>query len=55
MLPSDLPDWRNVYAYFRIWSEKKENHMSLVEQILKKNWLEIFVPTMVGIRRQAFA
>ncbi|PIZ04353.1 MAG: IS5/IS1182 family transposase [Gammaproteobacteria bacterium CG_4_10_14_0_8_um_filter_38_16] len=36
MLPSDLPDWRNVYAYFRIWSEKKENENSLLEQVLKK-------------------
>ena len=36
MLPSDLPDWRNVYAYFRIWTEKKENKISLLEQILKK-------------------
>ena len=36
MLPSDFPDWQNVYAYFRIWSEKKENDTSLLEQILKK-------------------
>lgn len=36
MLPSDLPDWRSVYAYFRIWSEKKKNKDSLLEQILKK-------------------
>lgn len=36
MIPSDFPDWRNVYAYFRIWSCKKENEISLLEQILKK-------------------
>lgn len=36
MLPSDLPNWRNVYAYFCIWSEKKENEESLLEQVLKK-------------------
>ena len=36
MLPSDFPDWRNVYAYFRIWKEKKAGEASLLEQILKK-------------------
>ena len=37
MLPSDLPDWRNVYAYFRIWSAKPDKDKdSLLEQILKK-------------------
>lgn len=36
MLPSDFPDWRSVYVYFRIWSEKKENEISFLEQILKK-------------------
>ena len=36
MLPSDFPDWQSVYAYFRIWSEKKENEKSLLEHILKK-------------------
>lgn len=36
MLPSDFPDWHNVYAYFRIWSEPTQNGESLLEQILKK-------------------
>jgi len=36
MIPSDFPDWRNVYAYFRIWSAKQENEISLLEQVLKK-------------------
>ena len=36
MIPSDFPDWRNVYAYFRIWSHKKENEINLPEQVLKK-------------------
>ena len=37
MLPSDFPDWHNVYAYFRIWNNKEnEDGDSLLEQILKK-------------------
>lgn len=36
MIPSDFPDWRSVYAYFRLWSEKKEDQPSLLEQVLKK-------------------
>jgi transposase len=36
MLPSDFPDWRSVYAYFRIWSDKEEGDQSLLEQVLKK-------------------
>ena len=36
MIPKDFPNWQNVYAYFRIWSKKKENDMSLLEQVLKK-------------------
>jgi len=36
MLPSDFPSWQNVYAYFRIWSSKKEDKSSLLEQALKK-------------------
>jgi len=39
MLPSNFPDWHSVYAYFRIWSDKKKNELSLLEQVLKKiNW-----------------
>lgn len=45
MLPKDLPDWRSVYAYFRIWSEKKEDGKTLLEQILKKiNWRNSYQP-----------
>lgn len=36
MLPSDFPKWRNVHAYFEIWSEKEGNESSLLEQALKK-------------------
>lgn len=37
MLPSDFPKWRTVYAYFQIWSGKKnKNTPSLLEEILKK-------------------
>jgi len=36
MIPSDFPDWRNVYAYFRIWSYKGKDKQSLLEQVLKK-------------------
>ena len=37
MLPSDFPKWENVYVYFKIWSEQKEGHPSLLERALKKN------------------
>jgi transposase len=36
MIPGDFPDWRSVYAYFRIWSKKVNNKESLLEQVLKK-------------------
>jgi transposase len=36
MLPSDFPKWRSVHAYFQIWSEKKEDETSVLEQVLKK-------------------
>lgn len=36
MLPSDFPNWCSIYSYFRIWSEKKENRLSLLDQALKK-------------------
>jgi transposase len=39
MLPSDLPKWQNVYAYFKIWSKKTKKNKSLLEEVLKKiNW-----------------
>ena len=37
MLPSDFPKWSSVYAYFRIWSERKNDEPSILEQALKKN------------------
>ena len=36
MLPNDFPKWQSVYFYFRIWSTKKNNGDSLLEQALKK-------------------
>lgn len=36
MLPSDFPNWKNVYAYFVIWTEKKAGTASVLEQVLKK-------------------
>lgn len=36
MLPSDFPKWQNVYAYFRIWNEQKEDNPSILELVLKK-------------------
>lgn len=35
-LPNDFPKWRSVHAYFQIWSEKKPNQSSILEQVLKK-------------------
>jgi transposase len=37
MLPSDFPKWRTVHSYFQIWSEKKENGWSILEEALKKS------------------
>ena len=36
MLPKDFPKWRSVHAYFQIWSERKDDQPSLLEQALKK-------------------
>jgi transposase len=36
MLPSDFPKWRSVHSYFQIWSERKNNQPSLLEEALKK-------------------
>jgi len=35
-LPHDFPKWRSVHAYFQIWSEKKDEGPSILEQVLKK-------------------
>ncbi|CAN5304358.1 hypothetical protein BH10PSE19_BH10PSE19_10460 [soil metagenome] len=36
MLPKDFPKWRSVHSYFQIWSERVNDHPSLLEQALKK-------------------
>ena len=36
MLPKDFPKWRSVHAYFQIWSEKREDKESILEEVLKK-------------------
>jgi transposase len=36
-VPSDFPEWRSVYNYYKIWSTKVEPTAdSLLEQVLKK-------------------
>jgi putative transposase len=35
-LPNDLPPWKTVYTYFRIWSKS-----GVIDQILKKNNIKI--------------
>lgn len=36
MLPEGFPNWKNVYAYFKIWTELKDEEPTLLEQVLKK-------------------
>ena len=36
MLPTNYLKWRTYHEYFRIWSEKKDNKASILDQILKK-------------------
>lgn len=36
MLPSDFPNWKLVYYYFTVWSEKDDNNVSLLDKVLKK-------------------
>jgi len=36
MLPSDLPKWRTVHAYFQKWSEPGPDGVSVLERALKK-------------------
>lgn len=36
MLPEGFPQWKNVYAYFRIWSEPRDDAPTLLEEVLKK-------------------
>ena len=36
-LPGDFPKWRTVHSYFQIWSEPRENGISILEEALKKS------------------
>src|SRR5512144_2005716 len=36
MLPSDFPKWQTCYAYYRTWSQKRDDGPSLLEEALKK-------------------
>ena len=36
MLPRDYPKWQTVYYYFRIWSEKDERGVSILDKALQK-------------------
>ena len=33
---SDFPKWRTAHSYFQRWSEKRENGLSILEEVLKK-------------------
>ena len=35
-LPQDYPKFGTVHKYFRIWSEKRDEGASILEQVLKK-------------------
>ena len=36
MLPGNYPKWQTVYYYFRIWAEKDETGMSILDKALQK-------------------
>jgi transposase len=36
MLPSDFPNKSTVFYYFQIWTEKNEDGITLLEDVLKK-------------------
>ncbi len=36
MLPSDYPPWQSVYYHFRVWSEKDEAGISILDRVLQK-------------------
>ena len=36
MLPSDFPNWKLVYYYFTVWSNKNETGVSILDSVLKK-------------------
>ena len=36
MLPSDYPKWQSVYYHCRVWSEKDETGVSILDKVLQK-------------------
>ncbi len=36
MLPCDYPKWQSVYYHFRVWSEKDETGVSVLDKVLQK-------------------
>ena len=36
ILPNDYPQWQSVYYYFRVWSEKDEAGVSILDKVLQK-------------------
>lgn len=36
MLPNDYSQWQSVYYYFRVWSEKDEAGVSVLDKVLQK-------------------
>lgn len=52
MLPSDFPDWRSVYYYFRLWSKEDESGTSILDQVLKK--INLHIPQSVPQKEQPF-
>ncbi len=36
MLPGDYPKWQTVYYYFRVWSEKDETGVSILDKVLPR-------------------
>ena len=36
MLPNDYSQWQSVYYYFRVWSEKEEAGVSVLDKVLQK-------------------
>ena len=36
MLPSDHPKWQSVYYHFRVWPEKDETGIGILDKVLQK-------------------
>ena len=36
MLPSDYPQWQSVYYHFRVWPERDETGVSVLDKVLQK-------------------